>query len=377
MERADSYRESEERFRGAFEAATSGFALVALNGRLRAVNVPMSTMLGYSEAELLGMTYQALTHPDDHAMEEAVRQSILAGASHSHRETRFVHKDGHVVWGLCTESLVRSAHGDPRYFVAQCTDISRQKAAEEKLALHAAELERSNIELQDFASLASHNLQEPLRTVASYAQLLAARYDGTFDETGTRWLRYISGGVERMRRLVDDMLALARVRTTTTALLETDMSRLVTAAWAELKDLDGISDAALTVGALPTVVAAEAQLEMLIRNLLVNAVKYRRASGPLEIRVFAERVAGERGEDAEWQFAVADNGRGIETQFVHRIFEMFFRVHRDDDSEGTGIGLAICKRIVERHGGRIWVDSVPGEGTTVRFTLAGTAPSPG
>jgi PAS domain S-box-containing protein len=378
MEQADSLRESEERFRGAFQAAAIGFALVDLEGRLRVVNEPLCRMLGYSEAELVASNYRELTHPDDLAADEALRLRVLSGeGSTNHTEKRYLHKNGRVVWGLLAVSLVRTAKGEAGYFVAQITDITRQKAAEQALARHAAELERSNEELREYASVASHDLQAPLRTVGSYAKLVAERYGEVLDEAGRRWLGYVVDGVERMHRLIDDMLALARVRTEGHGFSETDVGKRVASVWAELEQQYGDVGARLIVEPLPVVRADEAQLDLLFRNLLVNALKYRRADVPLEIRVSAERLAAGRGEDAGWQFSVADNGIGFDMVHARRIFEMFQRLHREGEYEGTGIGLAICRRIAERHGGRIWVEAAPGQGATFRFTLEARSPLAG
>jgi PAS domain S-box-containing protein len=375
MERAESLPESEECFRGAFQAAAIGFALVDLDCRLRAVNEPLCRMLGYSKGELLGRTYQELTHPDDHAVDEALRVRVLAGEeTTNHAEKRYLHKSGQVVWGLLAVSLVRDDIGQPSYFVAQVTDITRIKVAEQERARYAAELERWNAELREYAAVASHDLKAPLRIVSSYAQLVMDRYHDTLDDDGRRWLAYIVAGVERMHSRVDGMLALARVRTDGNGFGETDVGELVAAAWRELQESRGSIDAILIVEALPTVVADRAQLEALLRNLLENALKYRRADLSLEIRISAERTAGGDREPV-WQFSVADNGIGLDMAHAARIFEIFHRLHQEDEYEGTGIGLAICRRIVERHGGRIWVESTPNQGATFRFTLESHAPT--
>jgi light-regulated signal transduction histidine kinase (bacteriophytochrome) len=239
--------------------------------------------------------------------------------------------------------------------------------AEQALVRHAAELERSNAELREFAYVASHDLQAPLRTVGSYAQLVAERYRGRLDARADRWLGYVVSGVERMQHLIADLLALAQVRTAEGTAAPTDTAEVVTRTWERLRAGHTGSDAQLMVGALPTVVANAAQLEQLFQNLLGNALKYRRPAVPARIHVSAERRL--RGDAAEWEFTVADNGIGLEMVHAVRIFQIFQRLHRDDDHEGTGIGLAICKRIVERHGGRIWVESTPGEGARFRFTI--------
>jgi PAS domain S-box-containing protein len=360
-------RESEERFRGAFQAAAIGFALVETDGRFRAVNPSLCRMLGYGEAELLAMTWQDVTHPDDVERDRPLRARLVAGEIESfHLDKRYVHKGGTVVWGQLAVSLVRDAAGTPAYTVAQVTDVTARKEAEQALARHAAELERSNAELEQFAAIASHDLQEPLRTVASYVQLLAERFQG-LDERAGRWTGYTVAAVERMQRQVAGLLALAQVRTDRGALAPASLEAAVAHAWEHLRPRHAGSRARLTRGALPTLVADPTQLEQLFQNLLGNALKYRRPGVPPRIHVSAEHRATASG--AEWELAVRDHGIGVKVEDAGRIFEIFQRLHRDDEYEGTGIGLAICRKIVERHGGRIWVEPAPGDGAVFRFTL--------
>jgi PAS domain S-box-containing protein len=362
-------RESEERFRGAFEAAAIGFAVVETDGRFRAVNRTMCDMLGYGEAELLAMAWPDVTHPDDLERDRPLRARLMAGEIESFQlDKRYIHKRGHVVWGQLAVSLVRDAAGAPAYTVAQVTDVTARREAEQALARHAADLERSNAELEQFAAIASHDLQEPLRAVASYVQLLDERYQGKLDERADRWIGYTVAAVERMRRLIAGLLALAQVRTERGALAPASLEGAVERAWEHLRPRHDGSRARLTHDALPTLVADRTQLEQLFQNLLGNAIKYRRPGVPPHIHVSAERRAGEAG--AQWELGVHDNGIGLKVEDAGRIFEIFQRLHRDDEYEGAGMGLAICKKIVERHGGRIWVESAPGEGASFRFTLA-------
>jgi PAS domain S-box-containing protein len=361
-------RESEERFRGAFEAAAIGFTLVELDGRFRAVNASLCDMLGYSEPEMVAFSIQDITHPDDLAADNALKQRLLTGQITRYRlKERCFHKQGHVVWILLAVSLVRDATGQPAYYVGQATDITATKEAERVLARYAAELERSNTELEQFACVASHDLQQPLRIVASYAQLLEDRYRGSLDERADRWIGYIVSGVGRMQQLIDDLLAVARVHTHGGVFKPVDTDALITRTWRRVRPSHQESEFQLIQESLPTVVADPVQLEQLFQNLLGNAVKYRRTDRPCRVHVRAERHA--LAERSEWEFSIRDNGIGLDMVHADRIFEIFQRLHHEDEYEGTGIGLAICRRIVERHGGRIWVDSVPGDGSAFRFTL--------
>jgi PAS domain S-box-containing protein len=365
-------RDREERFRRMFEVAAIGVAIVELDGRFRAASRSLCEMLGYSEDELRSLNFQDITYPEDLEPDLALVDRLLAGEIDSYRlEKRFLHKQGHTVWVLIAISLVRDPTGAAQYFVSQGTDISVQKEAEQALARRATELERSNAELEQFAYVASHDLQQPLRTVASYAELLAERYSSQLDERAERWITYVLGGVDRMRRLIDDLLELARVRTHAGAFVETDTAALVRRTWEQLRR-EYPCQAWLGHRRLPTIVADSGQLEQVFHNLFDNALKYGRPGIPLEVRVSARQPGNEPGL---WEFTVRDNGIGLDMAFADRIFEIFQRLHQSDEYEGTGIGLAICKRIVERHGGRIWVDSAPGQGAVFRFTLPERAPS--
>jgi len=233
-----------------------------------------------------------------------------------------------------------------------------------ELSNKAAELERSNSELQNFAYIASHDLQEPLRMVASYMQLLSRRYKGKLDSDADEFIRFAVDGAQRMQSLINALLSYSRVGTQGKAFELTDCEKVLDGTLASLKKAIEESDAEITRGALPTVMGDPAQLGQLFQNLIGNAIKFRNHGRPA-VRIAAER----RGK--EWLFSVADNGIGIDAKYAERVFVMFQRLHSKDDYPGTGIGLAVCKKIVERHGGKIWVESVPGAGSRFYFTIPG------
>jgi PAS domain S-box-containing protein len=237
-----------------------------------------------------------------------------------------------------------------------------RRRAELSLQAHVQELARSNEELQQFAYVASHDLQEPLRMVASYTQLLARRYQGRLDQDADEFIGFAVGGVNRMQRLIQDLLTYSRVGTQGHVLKPIDSRAALERALGNLQASIDETGARVIQGGLPAVLADETQLTQLFQNLVSNALKFR---GPSDCRVLVE---AEREGD-QWRFTVEDNGIGIEPQYFERIFVIFQRLHSPEDYPGTGIGLAICKKIVERHGGRIGLDSQPGQGTTFWFTL--------
>jgi len=365
----EALAESEQRFRGLLDAAAIGFAIVQLDGQFSVVNRSMCEMFGYTETEMLAMNLEQITHPDDIETDLAMIERLRAGGIERFQvEKRFVHRSGETVWVVLAMSLVRDTTGEPSYAIAQITDITARREAEQELAERAARLERSNAELEQFASVASHDLQEPLRTVANYAQLLAERYRDQLDQRAHRWIHYMVSGVERMQRLIEGVLALARVRTDPTAFVPTDPNVIVARNWDRLTQLHRDMAGQLTMEPLPTIVADPGQIDQLFQNLLGNAVKYRRQEVPLLIQVCATR-ATQDGVPV-WEFIVKDNGIGIDMVYAERIFELFQRLNRDDRYVGTGIGLAICQKIVEHHRGRIWVDSAPNRGAAFHFTIA-------
>jgi len=235
---------------------------------------------------------------------------------------------------------------------------------QEALRIQATELLRSNRELEQFAYVASHDLQEPLRTVSSSTQLLARRYQGRLDATADKFIAFAVDGANRMQRLINDLLAYSRVGTRGKEFAPTDCNTSFDQALANLKAAIEESGAVVTRGPLPTVKADKLQIGQLLQNMIGNAIQYH-GHEPPRVHVSAEQ----KGNENEWVFSVRDNGIGIDRQYAERIFVIFQRLHTREEYPGTGIGLAICKKIVERHGRRIWVESQVGSGATFYFTI--------
>ncbi len=255
---------------------------------------------------------------------------------------------------------------------SQIGDFMMRKRAEEALARYSGELERSNKELQMFASIASHDLQEPLRIVSGFAQLLAQRYKGKLDKSADDFIGYIVDGAERMQQLIRDLLEYSRVTTRGNPFRSASCDAAMQRALTNLKTAIEESKALITADPLPVVTADESQLVHLFQNLIGNAVKYRREHEPPHIHISAKNISDSAVRSAletGWLFSVQDNGIGIEPRYFDRIFQVFQRLHKREEYPGTGIGLAICKKIVERHGGSIWVESEAGKGSVFFFTL--------
>ncbi|HSZ61915.1 MAG TPA: ATP-binding protein [Terriglobales bacterium] len=248
-----------------------------------------------------------------------------------------------------------------------------RRKAEEDLARKVEQLARSNAELEQFAYIASHDLQEPLRMVAAYTQLLGERYRGKLDENADKFIAYASEGALRMQTLIQDLLAFSRVGRTSNALVEVDCQAVMQEILQNLEPAIKESHAQVTHTQLPMVWADHSEITQLLQNLIGNAIKFR-GSEPPKIFVQAEFAQAEKA-DLNWLFSVSDNGIGIAPEYLENIFVVFQRLHTRAEYSGNGIGLSICKKIVERSGGKIWVKSDPGRGSTFKFTLPWREPA--
>jgi len=370
----EALREVQEAFRTAFEDAPIGMALFSVDphadGRLLQVNTSLCAITGYSAEELLRTSLHAVTHPLDQEQELVLAEDLLAGRIPNYQlEKRFVRRDGTPVWVMHNVSTVHDASGRLLYGIAQVQDITERKRAEEGLSRVAAELERravelerSNADLQQFAYVASHDLSEPLRMVSSYVQLLERRYGEKLDTDAHEFIEFAVDGVNRMQRLIDDLLAYSRVGTSEYRNEPIDVAALVDDTLRGMRATVSESGATVTQENLPTVVGDPGQLRQLFQNLISNGIKFVE-DGPPHIHVSAQR------EGRTWRFAVADNGIGIDPHHAVRIFAVFKRLHGREAYPGSGIGLSICKRIVERHNGRIWVEPNEGGGSRFCFTI--------
>jgi PAS domain S-box-containing protein len=357
----------EGKYRGLLEAAPDAMVVVNQGGEIVLLNVQAEKQFGYRRDELLGQKVtniipvgfaERLIADDLRSAEDASAQQIGTGI-----ELIASRKDGSEFPIELMLSPLRNAEGI--LVTAAIRDISVRKKAAVVLLEKVEELNRSNEELGQFAYIASHDLQEPLRMVASYTQLLSRRYKGKLDSDADEFIAFAVDGASRMQRLIQDLLAYSRVGTKGKDLTETSSEDALQQALINLRGAIEESRAVITHDPLPAVLADEMQLVQLFQNLVGNAIKYQKPGAPLV------HISAVKNDGRKWDFAVKDNGLGIDPQYFERIFGMFQRLHKRDEFAGTGIGLAICKKIVERHGSNISVESQPGQGSTFRFALTG------
>jgi PAS domain S-box-containing protein len=355
----------ESRYRGLLEAAPDAMVVVNPAGGIVLLNVQAEKQFGYRRDELVGQQIkniipqgfaERLIADGARSAAEALAQQIGTGIELSGRR-----KDGSEFPIEIMLSPLESAEGI--LVTAAIRDISVRKDAEKHLAQTMGELKRSNDELQQFAYVSSHDLQEPLRMVASYTQLLAKRYKGRLDSDADEFIAFAVDGCNRMQRLIQDLLAYSRVGTNGKAIRKISAADALDEALTNLRATIEQSGAVVTHDSLPAVRTDDTQLAHVFQNLVGNAIKYRSAEVP-HVHVSATKNDGD-----EWIFSVRDNGLGIESRYFEKIFILFQRLHGQNEFAGTGIGLAMCKKIVERLGGRIWVESQPGKGSTFYFAL--------
>jgi len=319
---------------------------------------------GYRPDELVGKKhfYDLVVE----AERESIKSRAIEMLKHRERFAGLEHavqtKDGRTVWDSTSGIPLLNADGTLRGYQGSDTDITERKRSEDRLRLLVSKLSAANRDLSQFAYVASHDMQEPLRMISSYLQLLSKRYSGHIDKDADEFINYAVDGANRLQRMIIDLLTYSRIGTRGRAFVETDVGVVLNLALTNLKIAIEASHAKITYANMPTVKADEVQLLQLFQNLIENAVKFRSDEPP------AIHVSAERGE-GEWVFSVKDNGIGIDPKYQNRLFVVFQRLHSAAKYPGTGIGLALCKRIVERLGGRIWVESELGKGSTFRFTI--------
>jgi len=330
------------------------------------VNPALCRITGFTEEDLLGAgpphPYWAPEAYDE--IEKAFKDTI--NSRFETFEFIFMRKNGDRFPVLVSPSELRDESGGITGYFALIKDISGSKEAEERLKTMNEELQRSNQDLEQFAYVASHDLQEPLRMVSSFTQLLADRYDGLLDDRGREFIGFAVDGAARMQHLIHDLLAYSRVTTRAEPLAPLSADVPLGEAMKNLQASILETGALVTSGELPPVLADRTQLMQLFLNLIGNAIKFRKPGEAPRVNITAEPDTADKGFV---RVTVSENGIGIDPAYSDRIFVIFQRLHTRKEYPGTGIGLALCKRIVYRHGGKIWLESLPGKGSAFCFTL--------
>ena len=359
--REDDLNRERERFRFMAESMPQKIFTATPEGAVDYFNRQWLEFTGLSQEQLRNWDWDCFVHPEEAGETARAWRHAISTGEPFHIEHRFRRADGKYRWHLSRAHAMRDPHGNVSLWIASSTEIHEQKEKEEALR-------RANDDLQQFAYAASHDLQEPIRTVAIYSEIVEKRYYDVLDAEGRQFLGFMNEGSRRLATLVNDLLTYTRAGSIQAIEAPVNAAEVLKNTLANLAEAIRESGATVKYDPLPEVYIGEAHLQQVFQNLISNALKYRDEKPP---RIHVSAV----GRGAEWRFAVEDNGIGIDPQYKEKIFGVFKRLHHDKNYSGTGIGLAICQRVVERYGGRIWVESEPGKGSTFFFTVPRSAPS--
>ncbi len=358
-------RESEQRFRTLLTSLHEGIWVLDKDDRTTFVNPRMAEMLGTTEEEMIGKSVYEFNDEEWKKITAAKMERRRQGVREQ-LEGELVRRDGGRVYALLETSPILDDNGNYVGSIAGVQDITERKLGEERLKQTLAELDRSNKELEQFAYVTSHDLREPLRMMTSFAQSLEKRYKGRLDGAADEYIHFIVDGASRMQRLIDDILVYSRVGTRGLPFGPVEMDKVLQEVLLNLKATIDETQARITSDPLPVLQGDPTQMQQVLQNLVGNALKFHRDGEPPTVHISAAQ------QDKDWHFTVKDNGIGMDPELFGRLFVLFQRLHPPDKYPGTGVGLAVTKKIVERHGGRIWVESQPGSGSTFHFSLPKT-----
>lgn len=357
-------QKTETQLRQVIESVPNAIIMSDENSHITLVNSLVEQMFGYHRDELIGQSVDILVpnrfranHPQYQISFLHAPQTRAMGAG---RDLYARTKSGNEIPVEIGLNPIQTSQG--LQVLSAIVDITERKKIEEKLEAHARELARSNEELEQFAYVASHDLREPLRMISSYVQLLEQRYHNQLDQDAKDFIQFAVDGAERLQTLINDLLSFSRVGTRGKPFHPTNVQHVLDQVCKHLKFVIDDNKAQIKYQNLPTIMADETQLIQVFQNLISNAIKFQSSVSP-KIQIDAQQQQG------YWQFSVSDNGIGIDPNFSERIFVIFQRLHTREEYSGTGIGLAVCKKIVERHGGRIWFEPSPPHGTRFLFTI--------
>ena len=357
----DALKESEEKYRNIVETANEGIMIGDTSGKIIFVNSKTEEILGYTADELIGT--DGLFLIDKNELEIAHKQikDRKKGIKEEY-ERKFIRKNGEQIWAIVSATPLQDNKGNHTGNLSMITDITGRKKREIELKLTMDKLKRSNQELERFAYVSSHDLQEPLRMVTLYSQLLERRYKDSLDDDADDFIEYIVENAKRMKQLIDDLLEYSKVTSQAKEFENVELEKLLDVVLNNLSISIADNNVKVTHESLPTIFADQNQMLQVFQNLITNAIKFRGVQTP-EIHISAQK------DQTEWTFSVSDNGIGIKPEHQKQIFEVFKRLHTREEYPGTGIGLSIVQKIIKHHDGQIWVESEPGKGSTFYFTI--------
>jgi len=360
----EALQESEKKYRSIVETANEGIWIVDPEYRTTYVNKRIAEMVGYTRDGMIGRSGLDFTDEEGKTILRLNMEKIQQGIGESY-EFKLIQKNGSTIWTILNANPIFDKESKFQGSLSMLTDITNRKNMEDELKKTMKKLQKSNSELEQFAYVTSHDLQEPLRMITSFLQLLQRRYEGQLDSDADEFIEFAVDGANRMHELIQDLLEYSRVTTKGKEFKGMKMEESLEKALINLNVSIEENNASITHDPLPIIYGNYSQIIQLLQNLIGNAIKYRSEKTP-QIHISALK------ENKHWLFSIKDNGIGIDPQYAARIFKIFRRLHTNKEYKGTGIGLAISKRIVEMYGGRIWVESEPRKGSTFYFTIPET-----
>jgi PAS domain S-box-containing protein len=364
----ETLRLSEDKFRYVFDYSPVGKSIALPKGEID-VNKAFCDMLGYSRQELQSRGWQNISHPDDIEATQRELDTILSGQKETVRSTkRYFHKDGSVVWADVSTYLRRDNQGKVLYFMTAAIDITGRKLAEERVVKRTAQLEAANYELDAFAYSVSHDLRAPLRAVNGFARILMEECQSQLSADAQHYLNLVRTNSIQMGQLIDDLLTFSRTSRQAMAKRSVNPGEIVRQVLKELESELVDRKVEVIIGDLPECIADPAMLERVIFNLISNAIKFTRN------KELAHLEIGSINDNGIITYFVRDNGIGFDMHYSSKLFEVFQRLHSVSDFEGTGVGLAVVKRIIQKHGGRVWAEAEVDKGATFYFTLGEAIP---
>jgi len=353
---------SETLFRSLFENSPIGISMTEIGGKVQ-FNNTFCKILGYTKEEVDRKNWKDLTFEEDISKSDVYVKKMLAGElDDAFFDKRYYHKNGAVIWTSIATHLIRNEENKPKLFITFVSDITEKIKAQSILNNLNTKLQDSNQELQDFAYVASHDLQEPLRMISSFIQLLEKKLSQHFDEDAKKYMHFVLDGASRLQIMINDLLKYSRINTTEHEKEKVDLNQIMSNVLDILDQKIIAKKAEITTQKLPEVLGINSLLQTVITNLIENALKYNDEAVPT-IKISHQKI------DGFFEFAFEDNGIGIDEPYREKIFIIFKRLHQKSEYSGTGIGLSVCSRIIKKHGGKIWVEGASQKGSIFKFTL--------